>query len=172
MTAPRPILFARRRNRITVFVVIIGLAVTAWWALQPIPVAETPAVRLSTPEKAEIDSIAPPLNIAAFDAPIWRTAKKTDSIAQAANDRPASPGVTLRLIAITTDLEGSNSVRRAALYDPAKNTLDILGEGDSAGGWRITSIEAGEVILNRGSRTATLRLRDEKPPLRLGRLSP
>ena len=172
MTTPRPILFARRRIRVTAFVIIVGFLVTAWWALQPIPAAEIPAVRLSTSQKAQIDVIAESLDVAAFDAPIWRTAKKPDSIAQAAADRQAPPGISLRLIAITTDLEAGGSIRKAALYDPARNTLDILGEGDSAGGWNITSIEATEVILNRGSRTATLRLRDEKPPLRLGRLSP
>ena len=171
MTAPRPILFARRRNRVTAFVIITGFLVTAWWALEPIPVAEIPAVRLSTSVKGEIDLIAEPLDVAAFDAPIWRTAMRPDSITQAADDRPDSPGISLRLIAITTDPKRGGPVRRAAVYDPARNTLDILGEGDSAGGWRITSIEAGEVIFNTGSRTATLRLRDEKPPLRLGRLS-
>ena len=174
MTVPRPIQTARRRNRIAGLVIVVFISAAAWWAIQPLPTPAIPQISLATPSVDEQTTQVSELGTSSFEAAIWYAPSLATSERnlerQRIETRPSE--ITLKLVAITTQQVPGGVARQAALYDTDSSTLQILEEGEIAAGWQIESILAQEVVLRADSRVATLRLRREQPPLKLGSAQP
>lgn len=169
---PAPIRRLRTQARATAAVSVIALTACAWWALSPLEYEPISSITLREPAPETADDALQPLNLAAFNAVIWRS--PPTSVANQLKNKPTPPPalrLNVQLVAITSDTSAADIgvTRRAAVYDPDKNRLLLLAEGDTVGRFTLTAIDAGSVTFTSGAHVATLKLRSDEPQLRLGR---
>jgi hypothetical protein len=137
-----------------------GVAVVccAAWALWPLP---TPAIDEPSmevkPGDAKPAKVVPPIDLAAFHAPLW-VAPPPPPAPPAPT--PPAPPLRLQLIAILREGEGTPSYK-AAIYDPDQDKLLIVGKGETIAGHLIEDVRAGDLTLKDNGNSRTLSLKDE-----------
>jgi hypothetical protein len=172
MNAPVPEPLARvqrvqRRIRLAAAVTITMVMVWAFWPITPSSVVEpSPAGKgQSQPEAPAIASV-PPLNAAAFDAPLWVIAATPPAQATATPPPPPPPPPPLRLqlLGITRDESQPTPVYRAAVYDPDSDRIIVVNSGDTVGGRVVQSIASDRIAFALGAQVKTLLLRADQSP--------
>lgn len=135
---------------------VLACAAWAFWPL-PRPKFTTPDLTPATTE-SPAERVLPPLDLAAFRAPLW-VAPPPPPVAAA--PPPPPPPLKLQLIAIVREAE----VYKAALYDPDQDKLFIVGKGETIAGRTIEEVRAGDLTLkdNGISRTLALKTEGDKP---------
>jgi hypothetical protein len=99
----------------------------------------------------------PPLNLAAFRAPLWVVPPPPPV---AAAPPPPPPPLKLQLVAIVREGE----VCKAALYDPDQDKLFIVGKGERIAGRIIEEVRAGDLTIRDHGVNRTLALKTEGQP--------
>ena len=161
-----PIERIRRRTLLTRLVAGPLIIAMALWSLVPIQRPDLGSIAQAHPEN-DIAQTAPiePLDLAAFDAPIWQEPK--DAQATTLADTQARPTVRfpdLELIAIIRDGEQF----RAAVYLPSIDQLIIAGIGEPIGaGLSVSEVTADAVELERAGHARRFELKKPQT-LRLG----
>ena len=132
------------------------LAVAAFgtWALWPLRAIDIKTPAIDAQPAAPQDPGVPPLDLAAFHAPLW--------VAQPGPPPPPAPApppapMRLQLIAIVRE----SGAFKAALYDPDQDRLVIAGRGESIAGREIRDVRAGDVMLLDAGQSRTLSLKPE-----------
>jgi hypothetical protein len=168
---PAPVRRLRKQARATVAAFAIVLVICTWWAFTLPKHDAVTDLALSEPAQDLDDDVAQPLDLAAFDAEIWRSPPVAMANTEVASSKPARPAPRLdvQLVAITTDAGKASVTRSAALYDVGKNQLLLCVQGDSVGGFTVSAIDMESVTFTSGAHTTTLKLRSDRPPLKLGR---
>jgi hypothetical protein len=167
--APTRIVRIARAQRFTVVGGTVLIVTSGVWALLPLRSAAPPAIELDRIEsRAPTDVDRSPLNLAAFEAPIWIAPPARES-AQETTPAPAPPPpalITLELVAIERTAEAP----RAALYDPKERKLHMAQAGAIVAGHEIGVIGDNEVTLTIQGRAGVLVLRETQAPIELDSL--
>lgn len=160
-SAPRP---RRRTAWALVLLASAAPATVAAWALWPLgPVAVNPPELAEPPPAADRNPL--PLDLAAFHAPLWVAPapqppppKPPDDPSAAARAEPPPP-IRLQLLAIVRE-DGPNGRSIALVYDPERDTLLVLREGDQHGTCRVARVTPASLELLNEAGVRTLALRD------------
>jgi hypothetical protein len=165
----RSLASSKARTRALTATAVGAACVCAAWAVWPLSrQAILPFERPAPPSESSAPHLeAPPLNLAAFDAPLWR-----EPVLAAAEPVPPSapppppppPPLKLQLLGIVGEPSGDTITYRAALYDPDSDRIIVVTSGDTVAGRTVTTVEAGSVALALGTTTHTLLLRPDRPP--------
>ena len=125
-------------------VVIIGTAAWSVWPVRSgggwggggggIATAHAAKAETAAPAIAPTDAVPPPLDLAAFRAPLWVV---PPPLPAPAAPPPPPPPLNLQLLAITID----KGVHQALVYDPAQDKVVTLKTGDTILGRRVESID-------------------------------
>jgi hypothetical protein len=141
--------------------VAVGMAVWALWPMQsmgpigpmgPMGPETTEANRPSgskptteSSSSASSSKAAAPLNLAAFNAPLW--VNPPVPAAAKPETPPPPPAMRAQLIAITHSTDPTNSGHRAIFYDEEKDALITVTVGDTIVGRRVVAVDAQSVTL-------------------------
>jgi hypothetical protein len=138
---------------VTGLFVVTGCALWAFWPL-PRERVEAPSTDpVAAPQQH--DDAPPPVDLAAFNAPLWVAPPPPPAPAPVVA-APPKPPLKLQLIAIVREGEA----RKAAIYDPDQDRLFIVGKGDSVAGRVIEEVRASDLTLTDNGGKATLALRE------------
>jgi hypothetical protein len=142
-----------RRPVVVASAVVAACAVWAFWPM-PREQVEAPSIEpVATPQQH--DGAPAPLDLAAFNAPLWVAPPPLPPPAPVVA-APPKPPLKLQLIAIVREGEA----RKAAIYDPDQDRLFIVGKGDSIAGRVIEEVRASDLTLTDNGAKATLALRE------------
>ncbi len=168
LTAPDPLALSRRRTRAVLCVCVAAVAASAAWSLNPVAVPAIEA-KATDPDRALLDTglaadtEAAPIDLAVFDAPLWRIVEAPPPpapkpVVQA--PPPPPPPLKLQLLGIRSD----GDQRRAVLYDPDQDRVFIVASGESIAGREVDSITEASVLLRDRSGVRTLALTTGRAP--------
>lgn len=156
-----------RSRRATMRVAVSGstlVVAAAVWALWPVGnapittgVGNSNPTTPSTPSHA-VDASQNPLDLAAFDAPLWIHPPAPVVAKVEAPTPPPPPPLKAQLLAITSEGEGHHAI----FYDEAKDALVTVGAGDDLLGRRVTTVDADGVTIEHQGRTQRLDLRPKR----------
>lgn len=135
----------------------MALGACAFWALRPLGEPEAPSAALAVETDGRVAAAPPPpLDLAAFNAPLWVAAPEPPPPAAPPPPPPPPAPVRIQLLAIVRGDDGP----RAALYDPDSDTLATLGAGGTIGRCTVEEVTASSVRLKDGENTHTLSLEE------------
>jgi hypothetical protein len=118
---------------------------------------QVPSIAPPMAESPPAERSLPPLDLAAFHAPLWVVPPPPPPPAAPA---PPPPPLKLQLIAIVREGEGY----KAALYDPDQDKLFIVGTGERIAGRIIEEVRAGDLTIQDHGISRTLALKSEGQP--------
>ncbi|MDP1661044.1 MAG: hypothetical protein Q8L55_03935 [Phycisphaerales bacterium] len=145
-----PLIHARRCAQRWVWVAAAALPLLVW-ALWPIGERDLPSGPAPAPVARAGASQRLPLQIAAFDAPIWTL----DPPLPAPSTPP--PPLRLQLVGMVRDSgAGTGGVLKAVIYDPDADGLVVVAEGARVGPRTVTRIDATGVTLTDATGTRRL----------------
>jgi len=158
-TAPSPTPSPRALDRSrasTRRVLVTGTAlclIAALWAVWP---SARPALMLTEPDTrvASTESPPPPLDLAAFDTPVWTIAEPI-KVAAAQPPPPPPPPLRLQLLGIVRE----GDAYKAVLYDPDSNKVRVVAAGEDLQGRRVERIAADTVSIKTGALVQMLALK-------------
>jgi hypothetical protein len=133
----------------------LAFAACAVWALWPLPAphVEIPSFEAPPIEQPQRKSL-PPLDLAAFRAPLWVAQPPPPALPA---PTPPPPPLRLQLVAIVQE----HGAYKAALYDPDQDKLFIVGAGESVSGRTIEQVGSGAVTIRDGGLLRTVSLKSE-----------
>jgi len=146
---------SRKRTKVLALscggLVLLGAA----WALIPpgMPRIEAPSVELASRDEEQIK--LPPLDVKAFDTPVWTIAAAPIPLAPPAPPPPPPPPLKLQLIGILKE----DQEYKAVLYDPDTNKLVVVATGQEALGHKVDRVAADTVTIKDGTLVRTLALK-------------
>ncbi len=122
------------------------------WALVPThpTVIEAPSLEVAN-AAADVPPPAP-LDVKAFETPVWTIAAAPQPPAPPPPPPPAPPPLKLLLIGIIKEAE----VYKAVIYDPDTNKLFVVASGQDAAGHTIDRVAADAITIKDGSLVRTL----------------
>jgi hypothetical protein len=145
-----------RRSTVRTVCVCGGAVVAASaWALWPpsTPQVDTPSLAFLV-EPVEPPKL-PPLDVRAFDTPVWTIAAALQPSVPAPPTLPPPPPLKLQLIGI---LKGGQDYK-AVLYDPDSNKLFVVATGGEAQGHKVDRVTADAIAIGDGALIRTLALK-------------
>ncbi len=149
----------QRTHRLLPAMAVGVIAVTAWWALKPLPHVDLSVPDLAAAGSTESPSPSPTrlaLDTRGFNTPVWVAPPAPPPPPTPEPPPPPPPPLKLQLIAIVRDANDTMSVM---LYDPDADRMLSLKEGD-------VLPDAGDRVIERIT-AATVQIKD--PPTRAGR---
>lgn len=155
---PDPIRRWNRRIAATALAGAVVVIVLSVWAVRPLPEALAFDAEGPQPVSTETTPAAPDLfPIEAFDVDLWNPASKAAPQAAASTAVPAGAPFRLQLVGITEE----KGELFAALYDPDKDHLFIVRNGESVANHRVTAITRESVQVTDGRVTSELEIARE-----------
>lgn len=156
-----------RRTRIVLRAGACTCALAAVWAFLPVSLP----VRTDTEATVDVAPVdprmhqLPPLNLAAFDAPVWVVPPAPEPPVVAAPPPPPPPPLKLQLLGVSVEQTVDGPVYRAVLYDPDVDAIHVVAAGESVAGRRVTRVTSSDVSIALGDSHATLALRPDQAAL-------
>jgi hypothetical protein len=146
---------SRRRTLRTASLCSGGLLLAMGWAIwKPrLPTIEIPAMLPA--DQGDAEAKLPPLDVKAFDTPVWTIAAAPQAPAPPSPPPPPPPPLKLQLIGILREAEQY----KAVLYDPDSNKLFVVATGEEAQGHMIDRVAADAITVRDGALVRTLKLR-------------
>jgi hypothetical protein len=146
---------SRRRTKQAALACGGAVLAGAAWALMPprTPVIEAPSAQLAAQDDAPIKPA--PLDVKAFDTPVWTMAAAPLPPPPPAPPPPPPPPLKLQLIGILKEEQDY----KAVLYDPDTNKLFVVATGQEAQGHRIDRVAADAITIKDGAVVRTLALK-------------
>src|SRR5262245_20424160 len=157
---PDPLQAARGATRRGVGIACACTLFAAAWGAWP-PARSTvqpPVLELARPVEAATAAV--PLDLSAFDAPVWIVAAAPPPPPAPVPEAQAPPPLRLQLLGIIRDR--ADGTYRAALYDPDADKVVVVSGGETVAGRIVTGIEPRAVILTLGPSVQTLALRPDQ----------
>ncbi len=159
-----PLLALQRRTRRASAVCAGVVLLAAMYALWPVTIEP---VSVPTPLSSDSESLAAgeasgpvPLDLAAFETPLWLAPPPPPPTEIAAKPPPPPPPLKLELLGILREGESY----RAVVYDPETDKVTVLSSGDTLAGRTVGRITAETVAIKDGAGTRTLTLKTEAKP--------
>jgi len=161
--------FARRRLRRVRLWCAAACITSAAWAFWPVrmPRLEGPSPGSPGTTETPMPVALSPLNLAAFDAPVWLVPRAPEPPPIAASPPPPPPPLKLQLLGVSVEASPDGAIYRAVLYDPDADAICVAAAGEAVAGRRVTRVTASDVTLALGAVEQTLALRPDQPPLPL-----
>jgi hypothetical protein len=146
---------SRRRTKYVAAACSMAVMGALVWALVPThpPIIETPSLEVAN---AAADLPPPaPLDVKAFETPVWTIAAAPQPPAPSPPPPPAPPPLKLQLIGIIKEAE----VYKAVIYDPDTNKLFVVASGETAAGHTVDRVIADSITIKDGALVRTLALK-------------
>jgi hypothetical protein len=131
----------------------ICTTVAGVWALW-LPTRPALMLTESDTRVASTESPPPPLDLAAFDTPVWTIAEPI-KVAAAPPPPPPPPPLRLQLLGIVRE----GDAYKAVLYDPDSNKVRVVAAGEELQGRRVERIAADTVSIKTGALVQVLALK-------------
>ena len=160
---------ARRRTRMVRLWCTATCLTSAAWAVWPVRMLRLDGPATKAPVTAETPAPVAilPLNLAAFDAPVWLVPRALEPPPIAGNPPPPPPPLKLQLLGVSVQSSADGPIYRAVLYDPDIDAICVAAAGEVVAGRRVTRVTASDVTLALGAVEQILALRPDQPPLPL-----
>lgn len=157
MTVESADLLAQSRRRTKQVAAGCGLALLGAlaWALAPTHSAVIEASSLEVANAAADVPPPAPLDVKAFETPVWTIAAAPQPPVPPPPPPPAPPPLKLQLIGIIKEAE----VYKAVIYDPDTNKLFVVASGESAAGHTVERVIADSITIKDGPLVRTLALK-------------
>jgi hypothetical protein len=146
---------SRRRTRYVAAGCGVAMLGAMAWALMPTHPAVSEAPRLEMANAAADSPPPAPLDVKAFETPVWTIAAAPQPAAPPPPPPPAPPPLKLQLIGIIREAE----VYKAVIYDPDTNKLFVVASGEAAAGHTVERVVADSITIKDGALVRTLALK-------------
>ncbi|HYE63787.1 MAG TPA: hypothetical protein VD997_17480 [Phycisphaerales bacterium] len=150
-----PLVASRRSTRRVALLAGLAILVAAGWALY-LPTLDAPESPTLASAAAPAETPAPPLELAAFQTPVWTVA---EPIKEAAAPPPPAPTPPLKVQLIGILKEGDSY--KAVLYDPETNKVQVVAAGEDVQGRKVARIAADIVSIQNGRGMQMLTLKNQ-----------
>lgn len=141
---------------------VMALAGCAVWAFWPLGSAEVAAPERAAPPVAPSAGAPAPLDLAAFNAPLWVAPPPPPPPVVASVPPPPPPVPPLRWQLLAIVREGESW--RAIVYDPDADRVLSLGEGERSGARQVARVTPAGLEVRDAGGVRTLALRDGGAP--------
>jgi hypothetical protein len=156
-SSSEPLAISRRQTRRTRWIVLGVVLVAGVFALWTKGV-NPPHIEIGSSGTGSSTVAVAPLDVAAFDAPVWTIASAPEPTKPAPPPPPPPAPLKLQLLGIT--VEGGQY--RAVVFDPDTNKMHIVASGDTVGTRLVQRVEKEEVAFALGAVVQTLTLRPDR----------
>ena len=145
----------QRTRKVAIVGAVAVISGAAWVLLAPAakPIS-APTFDLAAKEDA---TTQPPLEIVAFQTPVWTIALPEAPKEAAAPPPPPPPPLKVQLIGIMKE----GDLYKAVLYDPDTNKVRVVETGDDVQGRRVELVAMDNVRIRNGASTQTLVLKNQ-----------
>jgi hypothetical protein len=146
---------SRRRTKYVAAGCGVAMVGALAWALVPTYPAVIEAPSLEAANAAADLPPPAPLDVKAFETPVWTIAAVPQPPAPPPPPPPAPPPFKLQLIGIIKEAE----VYKAVIYDPDTNKLFVVASGEAAAGHTVERVIADSITIKDGALVRTLALK-------------